>query len=605
MANELKYGLYRGKWLVNDCNDAGILEVLKQNHAVEQTKKNRRYWVFENEPDFRNVQSLLDSAGYTPYIAEKPSPSPAAVPPQEALLKISATHAPTPAPSPNHFSIAYVPPIENGEITLTVPQIGEKIKQTIQSVYGNTPFWIRGEIAGFKAPVSTSSGHRYFSIVEENDDVPGNLTKKKNTKNIYTINAIIWKNDWQAILENTPDLEELKDGVKIRAFGFIQYYAAKSEITFYIKKIDPYFAEGEFHKKREKIGRYLRNQGIFDQNKNLPMPPLPLRIALFSNENAAGFRDFMQKLTDSQFPFRITLFRVPVQGAAMEQGFKKLFGMFESLGFDNFDVAVIIRGGGSVTDLDGFNNYFIAEWVARAPIKFIVGIGHDKDHGILDDITERATTPTDAAIKLVNLVQAQKIRLENAAISLERLALQKKTEQESRLNLIAQNLVRIAENKKSDAHFTLSQYSGRLAALANEKCLRLELTLKENEQKLRSNAHQILEKQQYIVRSQIERLIQAPKTTLFQAFERVESMCKDLCRNSQSAQDKLELKLARWETLIQSNDPNALFQKGYAFVRSANGTLLRSTADANPGDAIQIRMIDGNIDANITKIQRT
>ena len=146
--------------------------------------------------------------------------------------------------------------------------------------------------------------------------------------------------------------------------GHIDSYLMNNKPSFIVSEVDVYFEEGDFYKEKLIIENRLKEQGILDNNKKLPMPFLPLRLAVFSNESSAGWGDFIKKIYESMFPFEITIFQTALQGKELEPAMMKAFEMLEKYGTDKFDVGVILRGGGATKDLYDFNNYRIAEYIA-------------------------------------------------------------------------------------------------------------------------------------------------------------------------------------------------------------------------------------------------
>ena len=134
-------------------------------------------------------------------------------------------------------------------------------------------------------------------------------------------------------------------------------------------------------------------------NRELEFPVLPKNIALISSQDAAGYQDFMEQITQNPegYRFHIKLFDAVMQGdSAPASIMMALNRIFEHVGL--FDVVVIIRGGGAVLDLTCFNDYELAFFTAQFPLPVITGIGHDKDETILDIIAHtKLKTPTAVA----------------------------------------------------------------------------------------------------------------------------------------------------------------------------------------------------------------
>ena len=170
-----------------------------------------------------------------------------------------------------------------------------------------------------------------------------------------------------------------------------------------INDIDPNYTLGDMARQRQEIINRLTAEGIIDLNKELPWPEVPQRIAIISAEGAAGYGDFMNQLTGNLYglQFYTCLFNAVMQGA---QTVPTVMAAMDRINrhIDLFDCVVIIRGGGATSELNSFDNYDLASYVANFPIPVIVGIGHERDVTVLDYVAAlRVKTPTAAAETLI------------------------------------------------------------------------------------------------------------------------------------------------------------------------------------------------------------
>jgi exodeoxyribonuclease VII large subunit len=254
-----------------------------------------------------------------------------------------------------------------------------------------------------------SSGHCYLELVEhgENSSIP----KAK-------ITAAIWSYTYRMLkpyFENETGTS-LSAGMKISVTVRVQYHELYG-LSLSIIDIDPSYTVGEMQLQRQRTVKRLMNDGVFDMNRYLQIPDLPLRIAIISSTTAAGYRDFINQLcsNDRNYNFQTTLFTAVMQGRDAEASIIACADEIYKTA-DSFDVIVIIRGGGSVSDLSCFDSYNLASCIAQIPVPVITGIGHDKDTSIVDMIANTSTkTPTAAAEFLINCVKQQEIYLNRIA----------------------------------------------------------------------------------------------------------------------------------------------------------------------------------------------
>jgi exodeoxyribonuclease VII large subunit len=172
-----------------------------------------------------------------------------------------------------------------------------------------------------------------------------------------------------------------------------------------ILDIDPSFTVGEQELERQKTIMRLKEEGMFEMNRTLELPQLPKRLAVISSEQAAGYRDFINHLhmNDYGFKFKTTLFSAPMQGNLAPEGI--ISAMDKVAGnLSEFDLLLILRGGGSSQDLVCFDDYNLAANIAQFPIPVMVGVGHDHDYHIVDMVAHTSVkTPTALADHIVEI----------------------------------------------------------------------------------------------------------------------------------------------------------------------------------------------------------
>ena len=186
--------------------------------------------------------------------------------------------------------------------------------------------------------------------------------------------------------------------------------------AYNVTDIDPTFTLGDMARRRQEIINRLKEEGVFELQKELQIPLFAQRIAVISSETAAGYGDFCNQLANNEYGFAFTtrLFPAVMQGERVEASvIAALDRIFEVE--DQFDVVVIIRGGGATSDMSGFDTLALAENVANFPLPVITGIGHDRDESVLDLIANtRVKTPTAAAAFLIDHLAVVYTRIVNA-----------------------------------------------------------------------------------------------------------------------------------------------------------------------------------------------
>jgi exodeoxyribonuclease VII large subunit len=264
------------------------------------------------------------------------------------------------------------------------------------SIYLSMPdfYWVVAEISEIK---QNFSGHCYLELVEKNDD----------TDLKARVRAVIWGNRYgfiRSFFENATG-ESLREGFKVLLKVRVEYHEIYG-LSLVITDIDPSYTIGEMATKRMQIIKRLEQDGVFNMNKELEIPLVPQRIAIISSKNAAGYTDFLKHLRTNSYNyvFYTALFDAAMQGTETEQSIINALNRIAEKQ-DIFDVAVIIRGGGSQTDLSWFDNYNIAYYITQFPLPVLTGIGHEKDMSVADMVACRSLkTPTAVADFIIDTI---------------------------------------------------------------------------------------------------------------------------------------------------------------------------------------------------------
>ena len=239
----------------------------------------------------------------------------------------------------------------------------------------------------------------------------------KNNTPIARASAKCWRQTWQMMqpyFERTTG-QPLRAGLKVLVKVYAQFHEAYG-FSWIVTDIDPTYTLGDMARRRQEIIRQLKEEGVFDLQRELRLPLFAQRIAVISASNAAGYGDFCRQLEDNGYGFHFTiqLFPAIMQGEQVESSIINALNQIYN-DISHYDVVCILRGGGATADLSGFDTLALAENVAQFPLPIITGIGHDRDESILDMISHtRVKTPTAAATLLVDNLLRVLDRIERA-----------------------------------------------------------------------------------------------------------------------------------------------------------------------------------------------
>ena len=253
------------------------------------------------------------------------------------------------------------------------------------------PVWVSAEIGEIK--VNRTSGHCYMELVESGG---GSVPKAK-------LSAVAWRTQYSAMAAHFRSVtgSDLSVGLSVLLRVVVTFHELYG-LSLQVVDIEPSYTLGEQERLRRETIERLTKEGVIDMNRSLSLPMVVQRVAVISSAQAAGYRDFMEHIAASPYGFRITLFESLMQGLqAAGSVVAALSEVAERA--DEFDAVVVIRGGGSQSDLSCFNSYELCYVAAQMPLPIITGIGHDKDTSVMDLVAcVEQKTPTAVADFLVD-----------------------------------------------------------------------------------------------------------------------------------------------------------------------------------------------------------
>ena len=411
----------------------------------------------------------------------------------------------------------------NTERHFSLQQLNLLVRDAINS-YLSGVYWLETEIA----QINENRGHCYLEFIQKEQGY--------NTP-VARAQAKCWRNTWGSIkpyFEHTTG-QTLKAGMKVLVLVHPDFHEAFG-FSWIVDDIDPRFTLGDMARRRQEIIKILKEEGVFDLNRELPLPLFTQRIAVISSSTAAGYGDFSRQLSENTYGFRFTttLFEATMQGEGVENSIIAALNAIND-DIELYDCVVIIRGGGATSDMSGFDSLALAENVANFPIPIITGIGHDRDECILDMVSHtRVKTPTAAAAFLIERLATVSDRIDSAAERIASYVQQRMTAEKNRL----------------------TRASERIPIL---------FSLVKTKQD-----------------SKLERLNQA------------------MLHSIRLKLDKQGMALDMLSQRVSSLDPALLLKRGYSITTLADGHALRSPSQVKPGDVITTRLASGSVTSIIS-----
>ena len=350
----------------------------------------------------------------------------------------------------------------NSSQRLSLYQLNHLVRNTLEKEFA-TEYWVEAELSECRE----SRGHCYMELIERD---------QQGATPVARASAKCWASRWQMLrpyFERTTG-QQLVPGLKVLLKVSAQFHEAFG-FSWIVSDIDPTYTLGDQARRRQEIIQQLKEEGIFDLQRELRLPLFCLRIAVISSQTAAGYGDFAAQLNDSPFAFRTQLFPAVMQGEGVEQSIIAALEKIYQVQTENsqFDCVVIIRGGGATSDMSGFDTLALAENVANFPLPIITGIGHDRDECILDMVSHlRVKTPTAAAALLVDRAQELLSALDDAQSRIVRHTLQRLSTLSTQLTALNASIPLLAERRITAERHRIAIIEEKLKATDPELLLK-------------------------------------------------------------------------------------------------------------------------------------
>lgn len=421
--------------------------------------------------------------------------------------------------------------------------------------------WVVAELSD----VRVSGGHCYMELVEK--DAAGVTIAK--------LRATIWANRLYGIRRKFYGAtgRDIATGMKMLLNGGMAHHPVYG-LSFSVNDIDPSYTLGDMERLRREILERLTREGVIGYNKSLVMPDAPQRIAVISTENAAGYGDFKNQLESNAdgFVFYDLLFPAVMQGEKTSASVRAALDRIE-MSVDFWDCVVIIRGGGATTDLNGFDDYELARRVATYPLPIVVGIGHERDRTVLDEIANvRMKTPTAVAAFFIDRLRGAYTRVCGQVTDITRYAADRVSGEARRLTNLQALLAPLASARIAGARASLESVAGRLPVAAATRM---------------ATASARLESLASMVETLATGRCQASRRSLDEYVARFEMATRNRLQHE-------VMKLKNYEGLVSAFSPESTLKRGYS-ITTVDGHAVMDSESLKPGTELTTRLWKGKI----------
>ncbi len=288
---------------------------------------------------------------------------------------------------------------------LSVEALTKHIKDVVENDDLLSAVWVQGEISNL---VKAASGHCYFTLKDDK----------------AVLKACLWAGNRRYISTN------FKNGDLVMVYGGISLYAPRGEYQIVVTDLRP-AGIGALYEAYEKLKNKLQAEGLFEEERKIPLPFLPKGVGVVTSPTGAVIKDIFRVIRRRFRNMPIYLVPVKVQG---EGAAKEIVTGIERLNADSrVDVIIVARGGGSLEDLWAFNEEPVARAISDSKKPVISAVGHETDTTIADLVADkRAATPSVAGelvvpVKedLIELIRKNILRLSRTIKSIFTIQKQK------------------------------------------------------------------------------------------------------------------------------------------------------------------------------------
>lgn len=442
-----------------------------------------------------------------------------------------------------------------GRAIISVSELNRSVGDALRR--GFPLLWVEGELSNVARP---ASGHIYFSLKDDNAQVRCAMFRQRN-RNL----AFVPENGQQVVVRAKVGL-----------------YEPRGEYQLIVDHMEA-AGDGALRRAFELLKRKLEAEGLFAEERKRPLPPYPRKLAVVTSGTGAALRDIMSTL-ERRYPLvEADLYPVAVQGNAAVPEICRAFQRLAQRG--GYDAVILARGGGSLEDLQAFNEEPVARAIADCPFPVISGVGHETDFSIADFVADRrAPTPTGAAEMAVPDGEALANLFRQRSTALGR-AMQSILERRGETARALQRHL-----KAYHPSVQLEQRAQRLDELGLRLRRRIQGLLHDAGQRLHGDA----------------RTLRAhhPASRLREQRQHVAQLQNRLAL---AVQTRIQSGRGEWQTLSRTLDamsPLGILDRGYAIITNAAGEAVRKPADAPAGSRIRARLAEGQIEADVVKKEK-
>lgn len=460
-------------------------------------------------------------------------------------------------------------PILFGPAPQTLLEFTTALGNTIRRNPALAGAWVAAELSD----VSEKGGHCYMELIEKNEQ----------GATVAKMRANIWRSSYAAISYKFRQAtgRQLASGLKVLLRGSATHHNIYG-LSFNITDIDPSYTLGDMERLRRELLDRLTKEGVINRNKELEMPAAPQRIAVISAAGAAGYGDFVNQLEGNHagFVFYTHLFEAVMQGGKTSASIRSALERVEST-IDLWDCVAIIRGGGSTSDLNGFDDLELARAVAMFPLPIVVGIGHERDRTVLDEIAHtRQKTPTAVAAYFIETLNSALAEAESLTRRIATFAAETVAGENRLLFNLEKGLPLAVKGRLREGQLRLERIAAAIPGAVKTKTAEARMRLMSDAKLIGSASSARIEAEHRQLRSLSDALRPAVVNCVAKSEEKLRSL----------------------NALLDVLSPEATLRRGYTITR-AGGKAVTDASRLSEGTLIETIFVHGRATSRVVKPQ--
>lgn len=444
-------------------------------------------------------------------------------------------------------------------------EVTRSVQKTIHERY-TSAFWVRAEMN--KLNHYLRSGHAYPELVE-----------KVNGRVVAQMRSTLWSAEFQRINRRFMEVlkEPLKDGIKILFLAKIDF-DPEHGLSLQILDIDPSYTLGDLEQEKQETIRKLKEEKLFDKNREHRLAILPQRLAIISVETSKGYADFMEVIGKNPYgyAFFTMLFPAVLQGEAAIRSIQMQLERIRRVSH-HFDAVAIIRGGGGDIGLSCYNNYQLSRAVADFPLPVLTGIGHATNETVCEMVSfQNAITPTKLAEFLL-------LRFHEFAVP---------------VNEAAERISELCKVSLEHAGEYLRQEARIFRSLAIKNSVQQSEALHSAASRLNQQTRFVFREEAAALMNEVRNIRRNASHLVVQRNMQVDHSALNLVRGTGRLLTERQQKIREMLLHVQHLDPVNVLKRGYSITWN-NGKALRDVEDISEGDHVETELYKGKLTSRV------